>query len=413
MADDYRLFVESAAFRRFADGAASGADQSERPLPEWVPFLPVPHEYKHPRYGTISITRERNEQFVGHFKKAVWQDRLPLDAEHSYKLSGAMGWVVDMRLNPNGSVDAKVDWTPNGAQLLREGRFRYISPEFYVKWMNPATGEVFDNVATGGALTTKPFFKEPYLKQIPLVASERGFELPDGAPGLDDDGDDDEGDGTGAESGDEAFEGGEGRDEGTGATGAVRITGKAVIEVDENTLTAEQYAELTAKAARVEAAEAQVADLGRQLSEAQTQLTEQAAQILAFTEAQRERKFTDEVMGRSGESDGLRWFGDPKQHVATLLNLAKIDGEDGPAVKGYIEAQRAAAAQVKGSNIFTEVGTTLKGDEGDEGDNADAIIRRRAQKMSERDNIPVSLATVKVLESDRALYARYKQERGL
>ena len=54
--------------------------------PEWIPFLPKPGTYAHPRYGDITITRERNARFVQNFKDGVYQDRLPIDAEHETKL---------------------------------------------------------------------------------------------------------------------------------------------------------------------------------------------------------------------------------------------------------------------------------------------------------------------------------------
>jgi hypothetical protein len=54
--------------------------------------------------------------------------------------------------------------------MYHDGAFNYISPEWYDEWSDPATGQTYKDVAIGGALTTRPFFKAPYLR--PLAASE-------------------------------------------------------------------------------------------------------------------------------------------------------------------------------------------------------------------------------------------------
>ncbi len=141
-------------------------------LPEWIPYLPAPHEFTHPVYGTVAITPERVANFVNQFNAGVYQDRIPLDGEHRTKESGALAWIRALRVNADGSADARVEWTPRGAQMYRDGAFRYISPEWYDEWTDPATGKAYRDIAIGGALTTRPFFKAPYLR--PLAASEDG-----------------------------------------------------------------------------------------------------------------------------------------------------------------------------------------------------------------------------------------------
>lgn len=145
--------------------------------PEWIPFLPHPGKYTSPKYGEVIISQERNNNFINNFNNAVYQEKIAIDAEHESKLSGAFGWIVEMKENEDGSVDAKVDWTEMGVKALDDNRFKYFSPEFYDSWENPITGEVHKDVAVGGALTTRPFFKEGALR--PLVASEQGIMIPE------------------------------------------------------------------------------------------------------------------------------------------------------------------------------------------------------------------------------------------
>jgi transcriptional regulator with XRE-family HTH domain/2'-5' RNA ligase len=165
---EVRLYLDAADALAFAEP------------PDWIPYLPKPGTYKHPRYGEIGITVERNRRFVGNFNAHVYQERVPLDAEHETKLSGACGWITALRMNRDGSADARVEWTDRGRSLVEANRFRYISPEWYDEWQDPATGKTHKDVAIGGAITTRPFFKEGALR--PLVASERGLEELSAAP---------------------------------------------------------------------------------------------------------------------------------------------------------------------------------------------------------------------------------------
>ncbi|MCA1592219.1 MAG: phage protease [Acidobacteria bacterium] len=141
---------------------------------KWIQYIPKPGTWKSERYGEIKITAERNKEFVDNFNKGVYQTRLPIDAEHETKLSGALGWIESLRLNGDGSVGAQVDWTDRGLALLAKKAFRYFSPEWYDSWKEPASEKVFSNVAIGGALTTRPFFKEGSLQ--PIIASETGYD---------------------------------------------------------------------------------------------------------------------------------------------------------------------------------------------------------------------------------------------
>lgn len=283
-----RLFIEAAP-AAFAEP------------PEWIPYLPKPGVYRHPRYGEIRISRARNENFVRQFQAGVYQRQLPLDAEHESKLSGAVGWITDMRVNPDGSADARVAWTDRGVALIEADRFKYVSPEFYDVWTDPATGQQHRDVAIGGAITTRPFFKEGALR--PLIASERG--LTDAAPE------------------------------------EVTRMGDTITLTEEQT---RQFAEL----------QAQLAEAKRLAEQADAE-RKALAERLARQEAEaRARRFTDEIMGRADDSPH-RWFGEPAQHLAMLERLTQAFGEESEAVQEYIRHNRAVAAAVQ--PLFREQGS--------------------------------------------------------
>lgn len=285
--------------------------------PTWIPYLPKPATYQHPRYGEIVITRDRNARFVAHFASKIYQDRLPIDAEHETKLSGAVGWIVGMRQNNDGSVDARVEWTDRAAPLFSAERFRYFSPEWYDAWQRPETGEIFKDVAIGGALTTRPFFKDPALR--PLFASERAL-LPDEPPtqGVD--------------------------------------------------MADQQFAELTQQLDALRAENAALKQAGEAGEASNKQLAERLAAVEQAAQQQR-------IYGMV--TSGPRWFGEVDAHVAVITTLAQTFGEDSTEVKAYVQAQRATAEALKQSKIFEEIGSD--GDKAETGaQKLDRLARERA-----------------------------------
>jgi hypothetical protein len=157
------LFVETGVFSDAADSATP---------PSWIPFIPKPGVYKHPLYGDVEISAERTARLAASVANKVYQEHIPLDLEHQTKLSGAAGYIRELRLNSDGSADARIDWTPRGIHAISSKQFRYVSPEWFRKWEQPLTGQIHEDVVAGGALTTRPFFKEGSLRA--LVASESG-----------------------------------------------------------------------------------------------------------------------------------------------------------------------------------------------------------------------------------------------
>ena len=323
--------------------------------PDWIPYLPKPGSYQHPQWGKIAITKARNQRFVENFRRQVYQDRLPLDAEHETKLSGALGWIAEMRMNEDGSVDARVEWTDRGRTLLGERRFRYVSPEWYDLWTAPDTGERHSDVAIGGALTTRPFFKGESLR--PLVASERGLSAADEwddadpvtivfvelAPAS----------GPGGKDADMPNE--------QSQTQPAQLTEEQ----------ARRFAELEAKLAAEESARKAHEDALKQATE----------QIAAMRADARRKRFTDEVTGR-GDASGLRWYGETDQHVGLLEKLADTFGEDSAELRGYVSQNRAVAEAMRQTVLFTEVGSDTAGDAGSPEAQLDALAKAHQEKHS-------------------------------
>lgn len=323
--------------------------------PEWIPFLPKPGTYAHPRYGDITITRERNARFVQNFKDGVYQDRLPIDAEHETKLSGATGWVVDMRQNEDGSADAKAEWTDRGRSFFQADRFRYFSPEWYDVWEDPATRTQHRDVAIGGALTTRPFFKAPALR--PLFASEGSLRIDDHAQGD--------------------------------------------IMSDQST---QSFAELQEQLNALKQENAALKSASETVAASNKQLAEQMAAMQADARTQR---FTALVRGTADSAHPHRWFGEVAGHVTVLESFAQTFGEDSDRFKTYVTQQQAMAAQIATSAAFQELGSDASG----RPESAWAQIERKASELRAAEPaLSIEQATAKVMEREPALYRQYQAE---
>lgn len=286
--------------------------------PEWIPYLPKPGIHQHAKFGTVVITKERNQRFMDNFHNGVYQTQIPIDAEHATKVSGALGWIGKMRMNDNGSVDAQTSWTPRGKKMLKSDSFKYFSPEFFDKWQDPADeSSNYRDIAIGGALVTRPFFKEKSLRS--LVASEDGVQIIDLTPS------------------------------------------KEGLPMSD---TAEEIKAAEALKASEELAKTQAA---QKYSEDQAELQKFREENKAFAEkiatlerSGRTQRFSAEVYGRSDDNQ-TRWFGEPEKKVSMLESLSEKFGEDSDEFKEYVSDQRAYAAQLKHSSLFKEHGRTGAG----------------------------------------------------
>lgn len=343
---------------------------------EWVQFLPPPGTYHHVIYGDMELTAEKYARIVANFASGVYGQTLPINCEHDMPASGAVGYITDMRIAADGSIEVRPEWNTRGATLIDGDRFRYVSAEFFESWQDPVSGEWHDDVAFGMAICTNPHFKETVLR--PLAASEtRPVITPalrrEGAQGM-----------TTPTTPDPA-----GNPEDQTLPVAMATVAKTVtLSEEEVTRLREADKRLTAAEQRAETAEGQV-----------TALTER---VTSMERDARKQRFTDLVAGRGGANDGAPWFGDPSGHVATLETLADIAGEDSDEIKRYVEQQQGIAAQLKASNLFAEIGSS----QGGEGNAADTRIAALVEEVRKADpKLTREQAEVRVYAEHPDLYA--------
>lgn len=346
-----------ALFQPFAY-AADGDDGKASPvLPEWFDYYPAPGRFQHDLYGEIVITPEGNDELVANFKAGVFQDRIPIDCEHDLESSGAVGWIVDMRVGEFGQVQAKAEWNDRGEALLTGDRFRYFSPHLWPTWKEPVNQTEFHNVAIGGAICVRPFFNQNHL--TPLVATaDGGVELVQRAERP-----------LAATSGTApaarsvsvitltpvpARQREEevpvmGNQPGDAGTTPADVTTAAPAKPEG----APQFSQAEAEAFRQFMAEGGPAAF----KALQTQVVESEKTIAALKADDRRKRFTAMVRGLEGEDEGAPWTGSIEAHVKLLEHLADTAGEESEVFTGYLETQRAAAEVASKSTLFSEAGS--------------------------------------------------------
>lgn len=329
-----------------------------------MPLLPVPGQYTHPSYGLLDITPERTARFVANHNARLYQKYLPVDAEHQTKLSGAVGYLGDAQIEPDGSVSAAVEWTPRGESLMASGGFKYVSPEWYDQWTDPATGMRHSDVLIGLAITTRPFFKESALP--PLVAAGDGLSVPTA----------------------------QGGDAGTAPT-TQSVSESKEITVEKQ-LTEAQVEEIVSRKLTEQAT-----TFGEQMKTVTDRLAATEQENVSLKNANRLKGFRDEVMGKS-DANGTRWFGDIETHIKVMDALGDDDR------KQYIEQQRALAKQVEESGAFKELGSS----HGNPDTSAWDRLEGEAKAMREkRPELTIEQARTEVLETNSKLAADVAAER--
>jgi phage I-like protein len=126
----------------------------------WLMAFPFGN-YLHPRYGEIDLTTEKLTQMRDNFEAGVRGQDVPLDYQHGEdpaKGGRAAGWVLAMDLKEDG-LYWHVQMTPTALQEIRDGEWRYFSPEYAEEWQEPRSRNTFNNVVFAGALTNSPFLK--------------------------------------------------------------------------------------------------------------------------------------------------------------------------------------------------------------------------------------------------------------
>lgn len=126
-------------------------------------------EFKHRTAGNLKITEAHLAGLADWINQ--YGDKVSVDFDHSFAQgqgSLAAGWFIrgSASLEPSTadasklSLYADVQWTPRGAEAIRTGEYRFISPEWNFRWRDN-TGKWHETPRLfAAALTNRPFFEE-------------------------------------------------------------------------------------------------------------------------------------------------------------------------------------------------------------------------------------------------------------
>lgn len=122
----------------------------------WVQIMKI-GKWSHPKHGDIEITPKNLSRFKENFDRKVRGVDIAMDIAHEPD-KGSVAWFKELKVEAD-KLMAKVDWTDEGAQLIKSGKYRYFSPEFMFSWTDEESGQQYQDVLFGGALTNRPFLK--------------------------------------------------------------------------------------------------------------------------------------------------------------------------------------------------------------------------------------------------------------
>lgn len=410
--------------------------------PSVIPYLPIPNTYTHPTFGKVEITKEGNRLFVENFNKGVYQERIPIDAEHETKISGAMGWITMMMQNTDGSVDARVEWTDRGLKMIESDRFKFFSPEWFSIWRDPVTDKTHKNVAIGGALTTRPFFKEKALR--PLIANEMGVismatrigdfiaskrnemgmsqgELANQLPitvstlGQIERGDIETPSQPVLRALADALDTTLSRLRGLlpeGANPLEEVSRNNETTKEKNTMSEQLDERLTALESslgetqeKLQASEAEKDALQKQAQSFAEQNKQLAERIIAMEQAAQSKRFSELIRNESRQ-----WAGSQASHESVLNALAQQYGEDSDQFKAYVQDQNGLAEQLSNSQLFNEIGSSAGGKPA----NAEQQLEIEAKKLfqASEGKMTFEQAYTQATLANPDLYDRYMKETG-
>lgn len=135
--------------------------------------------YTHNIYGPFSISEYDLERMVHHLsinaRRQTIEDRpvVPFDYKHDDE-DVAAGWItkleIDVDKNGVKSLFAEVEWTPVAADKIRKKEFKFVSPSIRRNYRDAETGEKFDVLLIGAALTNVPFLRD--MEAIYLLSEQ-------------------------------------------------------------------------------------------------------------------------------------------------------------------------------------------------------------------------------------------------
>lgn len=154
-----------------ADTAAEAAACQAEPPTSQIQLFKT-GKFRHPVHGRCVITEQAYQAMIANFAAGVPTDMLPGDLDHSPQVTGrtaAVGWIK--KLEQRGDqLWATVLWTWEGAYLIRDGIYRYISPTFSLTYVSD------DETKRGPTLLGFALTNWPFLEGMAAISLSRSVD---------------------------------------------------------------------------------------------------------------------------------------------------------------------------------------------------------------------------------------------
>lgn len=116
-------------------------------------------KFKHPKYGVVDITATHLQSFVANHAAKVRRVDDAVDFGHNTG-GPAAAWLAGVRFDEkNGKLLFKPDWTPKGAESVKNKEYKYLSADFDLDYEDNESGKKFGPTLNGAGLTNRPFVK--------------------------------------------------------------------------------------------------------------------------------------------------------------------------------------------------------------------------------------------------------------
>jgi len=133
-------------------------------------------------YGDFAFDSKKLDEMIENFSlRSHGNEGIPITIGHpKFDEEGrrdelpAVGWIKKLIRDTNDKgaevLKAVVEWTEEGAKKIKEGAYKFISPEIDFEHKDPETGDQKGMVLLTAALTNFPFFKELATIKLSEVA---------------------------------------------------------------------------------------------------------------------------------------------------------------------------------------------------------------------------------------------------
>lgn len=125
--------------------------------------------FNHPLYGNFEIQNADLQSMKDNADKNIRKCDMALDYGHD---SGgpAAAWLSELTLSDDGKGGSALfgvpSWTPNGAECVQNGDYKYVSADMMFEYQDAETGIKYGPTLLGAALTNRPFIKGMEAAQL-------------------------------------------------------------------------------------------------------------------------------------------------------------------------------------------------------------------------------------------------------